>query len=129
MTALSQGQVWVPGNHLAEGDGHRLSAASGFRYLQRLSMGYGEAELILNFTVHAPEALKYFEDEAGLRMNVVAGPDYDDGLTMKALPGRLEVEPFPGLSLGEEWQPDAACHRRCRAPPRGHRRRPAALRR
>src|SRR5690349_14022323 len=51
VTALSQGQVWVPGNHLAGELGIEDSPDSGFRYLQRLSMGYGEDEAILNFTV------------------------------------------------------------------------------
>jgi 3-oxosteroid 1-dehydrogenase len=108
VTALSQGQVWVPGNHLARELGIEDSPDSGFRYLQRLSMGYGEDEAILNFTVHARDALKYFEDKAGLRMTVIRGcPDYYYGLTNDSVSeGRLlEVKPFPGPSLGEEWQP------------------------
>lgn len=108
VTALSQGQVWIAGNHLASELGIEDSPESGFRYLQRLSMGYGEDEAILNLTVHAREALKYFEEQAGLKMNVIRGcPDYYYGLTNDSVSeGRLlEVEPFPGASLGEEWQP------------------------
>ena len=107
VTALSQGQVWVPGNHLARDIGIEDSPESGFRYLQRLSMGYGEDEAILNFAIHAREALRYFADKAGLRMAVIRGcPDYYYGLTNDSVSeGRLlEVEPFPGPSLGEEWQ-------------------------
>lgn len=108
VTALSQGQVWIPGNHLAQEMGIEDSSDSGFRYLQRLSMGYGEDEAILNLTAHAREALRYFEENAGLRMTVIRGcPDYYYGLTNDSVSeGRLlEVEPFPGASLGEEWQP------------------------
>jgi len=108
VTALSQGQVWISGNHLASELGIEDSSDSGFRYLQRLAMGYGEDEAILNLTVHAREALKYFEEKAGLRMNVIRGcPDYYYGLTNDSVSeGRLlEVEPFPGQTLGEEWQP------------------------
>lgn len=108
VTALSQGQVWIAGNHLAKDLGIEDSADSGYRYLERLAMGYGENEAILNFTVHAREALKYFEDHAGLRMNVIRGcPDYYYGLTNDSVSeGRLlEVAPFPGQTLGEEWQP------------------------
>jgi 3-oxosteroid 1-dehydrogenase len=108
VTALSQGQVWVPGNHHARELGIEDSSDSGFRYLQRLSMGYGEDRAILNFTAHARQALKYFEDNAGLRMYAIRGcPDYYYGLTNDSVSeGRLlEVEPFPGASLGEEWQP------------------------
>jgi 3-oxosteroid 1-dehydrogenase len=107
VTALSQGQVWVCGNHLAQNIGIEDSPDSGFRYLQRLSMGYGEDEAILNFAVHARAALKYFEEKAGLKMAVIRGcPDYYYGLTNDSVSeGRLlEVEPFPGASLGEEWQ-------------------------
>lgn len=107
VTALSQGQVWIAGNHLAKEFGIEDSPESGFRYLQRLAMGYGEDEAILNLTVHAREALKYFEENAGLRMNVIRGcPDYYYGLTNDSVSeGRLlEVEPFPGATLGEEWQ-------------------------
>jgi len=107
VTALSQGQVWIPGNHHARDLGIEDSAESGFRYLKRLSMGYGEDEAISNFTANARVALKYFEDKAGLRMNVIRGcPDYYYGLTNDSVAeGRLlEVEPFPGPSLGEEWQ-------------------------
>ncbi|MEO6715706.1 MAG: FAD-dependent oxidoreductase [Novosphingobium sp.] len=106
VTALSQGQVWVSGNHHAAELGIEDSAESGFRYLQRLSMGYGEDEAILNLTVHARAALKYFEENAGLRINAIRGcPDYYYGLTNDSVSeGRLlEVEPFPGPSLGE-WQ-------------------------
>jgi 3-oxosteroid 1-dehydrogenase len=107
VTALSQGQVWIAGNHHGRELGVEDSAESGFRYLQRLSMGYGEDRAILNFTVHAREALKYFEDKAGLRMVAIRGcPDYYYGLTNDSVSeGRLlEVVPFAGPSLGEEWQ-------------------------
>lgn len=106
VTALSQGQVWVPGNHHARDLGIEDSPESGFRYLQRLSMGYGEDEAIENFTSHAHEALKYFEDRAGLKMVAIRGcPDYYYGLTNDSVSeGRLlEVVPFPGPSLGQ-WQ-------------------------
>lgn len=107
VTALSQGQVWVPGSRQARAIGVDDSSDSGFRYLQRLAMGYGEEDAIRTFTTRAPQALAWFEDNAGLRMNPIRGcPDYYYGLTNDAVAeGRLlEVEPFPGPSLGEEWQ-------------------------
>jgi 3-oxosteroid 1-dehydrogenase len=108
VTALSQGQTWVPGNHIAHGLGIEDSSDSGARYLKRLAMGYGEDETIYNFALHAPVALKYFEDKIGLKMNVIRGcPDYYYNLTNDSVSeGRLlEVAPFPGTTLGEEWQP------------------------
>lgn len=106
VTAYSLGEVWVPGNHLEAGIGIEDSPESGFRYVKSLSLGYGEDRLILNQAVHAPVVLKYFEDAIGLRMQVIRDcPDYYYGTSNDAVPeGRLlEVEPFPGASLGE-WQ-------------------------
>lgn len=107
VTALSQGQVWVAGNHLAAEAGIEDSPESGVRYLQRLAMGYGEDQAIRTFALNAPKALRYFTDRAGVRMTYIRGcPDYYYGLTNDAVSeGRLiEVEPFPGQTLGEEWQ-------------------------
>ncbi|MCB2078169.1 MAG: FAD-binding protein [Novosphingobium sp.] len=106
VTALSMGEVWIAGNHHAAALGIEDSAESGFRYLQRLSMGYGSDAATLNVTVHGREALSWFEDRIGLRMMVIRGcPDYYYGKNNHAVSeGRmLEVEPFPAQSLGE-WQ-------------------------
>ncbi|HEX7854378.1 MAG TPA: FAD-binding protein [Sphingobium sp.] len=106
VTALSMGEVWIAGNHLAAAEGIKDSPDSGFRYIQTLSMGYGEDGAIFNQALHGPIALRYFEDAIGLRMRVIRGcPDYyyphsNDSLSE----GRyLEVEPFPAETLGE-WQ-------------------------
>ncbi len=106
VTATSQGQVWIAGNHLSRADGIEDSVDSGFRYLKRLSMDYGEDAAILNLVAHAPRALKYFEENIGLRMFYIKGcPDYYYGHSNDSVAeGRLlEVEPFPAASLGE-WQ-------------------------
>lgn len=98
VTALSMGEVWVAGNHHAGALGIEDSAESGFRYLQRLSMGYGSDLAILNNVVHAREALRYFEDRIGLEMEVIRDcPDYYHGHSGDAVAeGRmLEVKPFP----------------------------------
>lgn len=107
VTALSMGEVWVAGNHHAAALGIEDSPDSGFRYLQRLHMGYGSEAAILNMVVHAREALAWFEERIGLRMEVIRDcPDYYYGTTNDSVSeGRmLECAPFPGASLGE-WQP------------------------
>ena len=108
VTALSMGEVWVAGNHHAAELGIEDSVDSGFRYLERLSMGYGSKLATLNKVVHARQALSYFEDRIGLKMEVIRGcPDYYYGVTNDSVSeGRmLECAPFPGETLGEEWQP------------------------
>ena len=106
VTAYSMGEVWVPGNHLAAAMGLQDSVDSGFRYVKRLSMGYADDVAILNQAVHAPVALKYFEDRIGLKLTVIRDcPDYyypasNDSVAEGRL---LEPAPFPAASLGE-WQ-------------------------
>jgi len=104
VTALSMGEVWVAGNHHAAARAIEDSVESGFRYLKRLSMDYGSDAAILNTVVHAREALRYFEEKIDLRMAVIPNcPDYYYGVTNDGVAeGRmLEVEPFPGKTLGE----------------------------
>jgi 3-oxosteroid 1-dehydrogenase len=106
VTALSVGECWVPGNHLAATIGIEDSPESGFRYLKRLSLDYGEDAMIRSFCDHAPAALRWFEERIGLRMQVIRGcPDYYYMHSNDALAeGRmLEVEPFDARTLGE-WQ-------------------------
>jgi len=106
VTALSMGEVWVAGNQHAAAIGVEDSVDSGFRYLQRLSMGYGSDLAVAGMVVHAREALGWFEDTIGLRMEVIRDcPDYYFGHNNDAVPeGRmLECAPFPGATLGE-WQ-------------------------
>ncbi len=106
VTALSMGEVWVAANSLADGLGMSDSVEAGYRYLQRLSMGYGDDLAILNLVVHAREALGYFERTIGLRMQVIEDcPDYYFGHCEHAVPaGRmLEPVPFEAQALGE-WQ-------------------------
>jgi 3-oxosteroid 1-dehydrogenase len=106
VTALSMGEVWVAGNHLAENDGIVDSVEAGFGYLRSLSMGYGNERSILNKVVHARLALKYFEEKIGLKMEVIKGcPDYYYQHNDYAIgEGRmLECVPFPASTLGE-WQ-------------------------
>ena len=115
VTALSLGELWIAGNHLALASGIEDSPESGFRYLERLSMEYGEDLAILNNVVHARVALEYFEDRINLETRVIRKcPDYYYGVTEDSVAeGRLlEVLPFPAKSLGE-WQSRTRVSRCC----------------
>jgi 3-oxosteroid 1-dehydrogenase len=106
VTAISLGECWVPGNRLEAELGIEDSPESGFRYLKRLGMGYTDDLATLNLTVHAREAVRYFEDHISLKMMVIRKcPDYYFGHTNDAVSeGRLlEAQPFPAATLGE-WQ-------------------------
>ena len=111
VTALSMGEVWVAGNHLAAALGIEDSSESGFRYIQRLAMDYADEDAIANLTTHAAPVLKWFEDNADLRMMVIEDcPDYYAGASNDAvMAGRmLEAQPFPAASLGA-WQERVRC--------------------
>ena len=106
ITAYSMGEVWIPGNHLEAELGIEDSPESGFAYVKRLSMGYGDDGAILNQMLHGPVALRYFEQKIGLKMCVVRDlPDYYYPHVEGSLAeGRcLEALPFPAATLGE-WQ-------------------------
>lgn len=106
VTALSVGECWIPGSHVAERAGIQDSWESGYRYLSRLSLGYGDETMMLNYAVNAGAALQWFEDRIGLKMLVIEGcPDYyfrhnNDAVAQGRM---LEVEPFDASTLGE-WQ-------------------------
>jgi 3-oxosteroid 1-dehydrogenase len=106
VTAYSMGEVWIPGNHLATAVGLADTEESGYRYIRRLSLGYGDDRAMVNQAVHGPVALKYFEDRIGLRMCVIKDlPDYYfPHVPDSREEGRyLEVLPFAGAALGD-WQ-------------------------
>ncbi|MFV8817593.1 FAD-dependent oxidoreductase [Haliea sp. E17] len=106
VTALSMGEVWVVANQLASELGMPDSVEAGFRYLERLSMGYGNDLSILNLVVHAREALRYFERTIGLRMRVIDDcPDYYYGHCEHAVAAGRMIEPVPfaAQALGD-WQ-------------------------
>jgi len=106
VTALSMGEVWIAGNAKARALGIEDSAASGYRYVRQLSMGYGEDALILNQVVHGAPVLDWFEEHIGLDLQVIRNcPDYYRGHSNDAVAeGRLlEPAPIRGEELGE-WQ-------------------------
>jgi 3-oxosteroid 1-dehydrogenase len=106
VSAYSYGEVWVPGNHLQVEAGIEDSLDSGRRYTRWLSMGFGDPEMIEDYLVHGPIALRFFEEHAGLRWSIIKDfadyyyPIHEDAVRE----GRfIEVQPFPGASLGD-WQ-------------------------
>ena len=74
-TALSGGRVWVPGNHLQDGDS--LAAAQG--YLAGVFSGR-YPEMTETFLRTAPEMLRFVESHSAHRFAACPGyPDYHQG--------------------------------------------------
>jgi 3-oxosteroid 1-dehydrogenase len=106
VTAYSYGEVWAPANHLQAERGLEDSLESGVRYVEWLSMGFGDPAMIRSYAVHSPIALKYFEERIGVRWAII--PDFSDYYWPQhedsVREGRfIEVLPFPAITLGE-WQ-------------------------
>ncbi|MFI5296584.1 MAG: FAD-binding protein [Polyangiales bacterium] len=104
--AYSGGEVFVPDNHLEKVAGLADSRALGLEYLQFLAAGYADPAMQALLLDVGPEAVRYFEEKAGVRWKIVK--DFPDYHFPKA-PGTvaagryLEVELFKGSDLGE-WQ-------------------------
>ncbi|WP_159081683.1 FAD-dependent oxidoreductase [Nocardioides sediminis] len=102
VTAYSQGQMWAAASDQAIGAGVTDSPAAGYRYLRRLGLGHGDADVTAAFCQLAPEVLRFLTDEAGVPWRLVDLADYyfpvfDDALET----GRyLEVAPYIGADLG-----------------------------
>ncbi|MFF3573830.1 FAD-binding protein [Nocardia jiangxiensis] len=107
VSAYSGGELWVGGSHLQAAAGIEDSEEDAFQYVQEISAGYNDPRMTRSFCVHAPIALAYFEEKAGVQWRLVRGfPDYYyPEMPHSSADGRyIEVAPFPGASLGPEWQ-------------------------
>lgn len=106
VTAYSAGQLWAPGSYLEREAGIEDSAEAGAVYLRRLGMGFADEAHIQSYAYSANDTLAYFRDLVGAKLRIVHDlPDYYYGEFPDARrEGRLiEVDPFPGASLGE-WR-------------------------
>ncbi len=76
-SAVSGGVLWVPNNHHMAAAGIADSREDALAYLDSLSLGAMDPELVAAFVDTAPEMLRYLEERTPLSMHVLAGyPDY-----------------------------------------------------
>lgn len=106
VTAYSFGEVWIADNHLAAAAGIEDTAEAGLNYMRWLSAGFGDERLMRSQAEHGHQALRFFEEKAGVRWKLIR--DFSDYFWPQCPDGRpegrfIEVEPFPAASLGE-WQ-------------------------
>ncbi|MEW1963695.1 FAD-binding protein [Microbacterium sp. NPDC077644] len=106
VTAFSGGQLWVPANHFQEAEGIEDSLEDGYEYIAATGGGLHDPHLARNYLVHAPLALRWFADQAGVPFSVI--PDFPDYYYPKAPASRangryIESAPFDANALGE-WR-------------------------
>jgi 3-oxosteroid 1-dehydrogenase len=107
VAALSQGQLWVPGNHVAAGQFIADSATEGLAYMEWVGGGFAEKSHAGAYVRWAPSVTSFLMERAGVILRVWRGqPDYYYPVAPgSVVEGRcLEVVPFAGDRLGE-WAP------------------------
>lgn len=106
VTAYSGGQTWVGANHLQEAAGIDDSPEKARAYLHYISGDEYLEENLESFLANARPVIQYLMEEAGVRFKAMRGFTdyyYPDAPGSGGDGRMLEVEPFPGASLGE-WQ-------------------------
>ncbi len=114
-TAISGGVLWIPNNHHMAEAGIEDSREDALAYLDSLSLGMMDGELVETLIDTGPEMLRYMEENTPVSLHVFKGyPDYHpENPGGKPEGGRsLDNDLFPFEELGS-WadrvnhQPDA----------------------
>jgi 3-oxosteroid 1-dehydrogenase len=101
VTALSGGQVWVPGNDLENASGIDDSWELGYTYINRISAGTADHERLGSLLRQAQNATRFFQEQTGVGWSICNLPDYYADVEGGLYRGRyLEARPFPGPDLG-----------------------------
>lgn len=106
VTAYSYGEVWIADNHLARAQGITDSIEKACGYVRWLGAGFADERRVRNQAIHGRIALKFFEQNAGLRLAVIPGfSDYfwPQSPDASAAGRFLEPVPFDATTLGD-WQ-------------------------
>ena len=102
-TARSGGWLWVPGTHLATGQGITEPPGAARRYLQHEAGTHFDARRVDAFLGMGPEAVRFFTQHTCVQFDMPAVfPDYHAEAPGGAQGGRSMVtRPFDGRELGE----------------------------
>ncbi|GEK34195.1 FAD-dependent oxidoreductase [Kurthia sibirica] len=104
-TAYSGGVAWVPGNRYMKEAGINDTKEMAIKYIERLSQGRADSDMIERFVDKGPEMIDYLYEHTPTRFKMPAGyPEYY-GHLKEALPqGTRSLDPVP-FSLSEigEW--------------------------
>ena len=69
-TAISGGVAWVPNNHVMNREGFNDSKTDTLKYLNQLSQGQADQDLIEAFATEGPRMVKFLEDNTSLKWQV-----------------------------------------------------------
>ena len=103
VTSMSEGEIWVAANFVERAGGEADSFEAGLAYLEFLSAGLGDAGLREHFLRKSNEAIEFFEQHAGLGLQVMPNRvDYyfPEAPGSKGAGRYLEITPFDARALG-----------------------------
>lgn len=104
-TAFSGGVLWIPDNHLARQQGIDDSADAARTYLRHEAGDSYRPELVEAFLRHAPEMLRFFEENTRFRCTLYQYPDYHPDAPGGVMRGRSVVpEAFDIRELGDDMR-------------------------
>lgn len=102
-TAISGGVAWIPNNHVMEREGFSDSRVKTLTYLNQLSQGQADQELIEAFAQEGPRMIKFLEDNTSLKWRVskIMGEasEYHTDWEGSVLKGR-SIEPDTNAPMG-----------------------------
>jgi len=108
-TALSQGILWVPFNHIMQEQGLADSREEAATHIRHTSMGRHDEELMGVFLEAGPDVVRYMVERTPLKLIIDASPDYYADLPGGKKRGRqLYPDPetmVPLLSEAEKEHP------------------------
>ncbi len=105
--AYSTGLVWVPCNSHMDDAGIDDSIEEAATHVRELSAGEHDEDVLLSFLEHAPEAVRYLEEHAGVPFEMVDHyPDYYAERAGGKREGRYLASPVLRASeaLDDEWR-------------------------
>jgi 3-oxosteroid 1-dehydrogenase len=107
VAAYSGGQLWVPGNHLAEQEGIKDNWEDAVDYIDWLAEGTADRSMLRIFCKTARDALRFLDERAGVRWVSLGLPDnrWPDAPGAIEAGRFIELHPFDGNSLEPRWKP------------------------
>jgi 3-oxosteroid 1-dehydrogenase len=102
-SALSGGQMWLPGSDAMACGGHHDDRDAARTYLRRVVVGATETEVLEAFLGEAGELAAYVETELGIELTSVNRPDYHPDWPGAGVGRTLEPLPVNTQELGS-WR-------------------------
>ena len=100
-TALSGGQLWIPGTAAMARAGYQDCTDDALTYLRRVTMGTSTDQHLTTFLQAGPRLADYLENDLDIPMQAIARDDYHPDWAGARFGRSLEPLPVPTAGLGD----------------------------